>query len=150
MCVAGACEPGDGPAPLDLGRLVIKRGLAPGTDALTLSASVDPVLAIAPHARDRVAIELRGDTSVHRAGVDHPAAHVHLPGPRRRRRRHHRDRSRPRQDRPLAVRMKVKRLPLADVGVTGGRVRLVIGEECFEADLSGSCRTKGRKLVCGG
>jgi hypothetical protein len=160
MCRAGVCEPGGGPAPLAVRAMTVKRETrGPGSGALVLSGSFRPAASMAPETADDVTVELRdGGGTILSAVLDHPASDPFWKRPRPGTWRY-RDRWGGaaglttvilRQGKSGAVQLTVHGKGMALPGLDEAvNPRLVIGDQCFEADLAGRCRSDPRRLRCG-
>jgi hypothetical protein len=150
-CQAGVCQAATGFEPLTVKALKFK--LANG--ALSMTGGIHPATAIAPDTQDPLTFELRDTNGVLFSGtLTHPASD---PDWRRRGRMTSFKRSgtgltsvqlksKPSGDVQVSVQGKGIQMP----GLVNPTVspRLVIGDECFTADLTGRCSLDAKKLRC--
>jgi len=150
ICTAGACQPGGTPPPLSVRQLKLDRS---GT--LALSGSFQPAHPIAPESTDAFRVELRHGTQVMlSAALDHPASDRFWK--RRKRLVQYLNRKNPlgsvvlRTQRSGAVKVDVhgRRLSLTGLDDPAVSPRIVVGSQCFMADLSGACTLDAKKLRC--
>jgi hypothetical protein len=159
-CRAGVCEPGSVPAPLEVAMLALTRdGDGNATGGLVLRGRFRPTWEIAPHATDLVRLELRdGAGVVLEATLDHPESDPFWRAPRRGHWRY-RDRTgrgagltaltlRARRSGGVSLSARGRGMAFERLG-TAPSPRLVIGDQCFAADLAGRCTARGRRLRCG-
>ena len=149
LCTAGSCQPGGAPAPLTIRQLKLER-----SGNLAMTGSFKPARPVAPESTDAFRIELRHGAQVMlSAALDHPASDPFWK--RRRRVVRYANGRNPlgsvvlRTQRSGAVRFDVSgfRLPLTGLDDPAVSSRLIVGSQCFMADLSG-CRLDATKLRC--
>jgi hypothetical protein len=152
-CLAGLCQPGAGPAPLAVKNLKVQGGPA-GT--LNLNAGVQPLLPLEPATRDALALTLSNDGGeVYRGEIEHPESDG-LWSRSKSGRAKLKDttgahdgitrvlvKSRKSGTR---LRLKAQNVDLSGVQAAPLSARLVVGDQCFEADLA--CRPKAKGLRC--
>jgi glucose/arabinose dehydrogenase len=150
-CVAGTCQPGDGPQPLAVKSLVLKR-----SGGLVLTASVTPAAPLAPATDDAVALEVADAGGVVAgATVDHPASDPFWKrkgaGVRYANRRASgltAARFTPKRSGAVAVDLRGKRLVVTGLDDAAVASRLVVGDQCFAAQLGAGCTLDARRLRC--
>lgn len=156
-CAAGVCQPGGSPEPLDVRWLTVKRDTrGPRSGSLRLAASIRPPAPIAPSTSDDVTLQLReGADLVFTGSLTHPASDPQWG------RSGGLVRYRTRQGGGLTgVALQTLRSGEIDVQVRGKGLtfpgldddalhpRLVIGAQCFAADLTGRCQLDAKKIRC--
>ncbi len=150
-CQAGVCQPASGYEPLTVKNLKFKLG----NGALSLTGGIHPATTIAPESHDDLTFELRDANGVVFSGtLDHPSSDPDW---------RHRGRvtSFKRSGTGLtSVQLRAKPSGDVQVNVQGKGIqmpglvnqavspRLVIGAECFTADLTGRCSLDTKKLRC--
>ncbi len=153
-CAAGVCQVSTGPSPLNVRSVKVKRAAG----SLQLSGSFHPAVPVAPQTTDDVTVELRdGSGMLFSGAIDHPASDPFWK--RRSGILQYLDkrgqvagltslRFRPQKSGTVQIDIKGKRMPLG--GLTDALVspRLIIGDQCFTADLSGHCALDAKKLRC--
>lgn len=158
-CQAGVCQPGEGPQVLTVQKLTLKRDTrGPGTGSLLLSGSVSPRLPLAPDTTDPLALELRdGADMMFSAYLDHPASDSFWRRPKRNQLRYgNRAASgglnmvllKTQRSGAVQLELRGKRLSFTGLDASGVQSRLVIGPQCFLADLAGRCSLDAKKLRC--
>jgi len=160
-CRAGVCDSSTGPPPLDVYGLNIKREVrGPGTGAIALRGSFRPAGVLAPESSDDVTVELRdAGGTVFSAFLVHPASDVFWKHPRPGKWRY-RDRRgsvaglttmvlRQRASGAVDLTVLGRGLTLAGLDDPALNPRLVIGDQCFVADLTGRCTDGRRRMRCG-
>ncbi len=157
LCAAGACTPSGRPPPLKVQQLKVLRELhGPGSGSLSLSGWFTTASPIAPESTDAVTLELRNGSSVmFSASLDHPGTNRFWK--RRKRVVQYTNRAdhlnsvvfRPQREGGV-VQLGVHGHRLAFTGLDASAVdcRLVIGQQCFVADLTGACTLDAKKLRC--
>ncbi|HLK09885.1 MAG TPA: PQQ-dependent sugar dehydrogenase [Candidatus Binatia bacterium] len=155
-CRAGVCTAGSGPETLAVRSLRIRRKGA----TLALHGSIHPSAAIAPASTDALSLTLLDAGGVVFSGtLAHPASNRHWHA--RRGRATYADRRgsasgltsvvlRPEHGGVFAVDVLGRGVPLGGLTQPAVSSRLVIGKQCFAADLGGACTLDPRKLRCGG
>jgi glucose/arabinose dehydrogenase len=156
LCAAGACQPGGAPPALRVRQLKVDRERrGPGSGALVLSGWFQSARPIAPESSDAVRVELRhGAEVMFSAAVDHPASDPFWK--RRKRLVQYKNRRNPLgsivlwMEQSGVVRFDIRGRRLAFTGLDDPAVssRLVIGPQCFVADLTGACTLDAKKLRC--
>jgi glucose/arabinose dehydrogenase len=155
-CAAGVCQPGSGaPAPLTVRGLTLKREKS-GSGAMALSASIVPTAPLAPEATDDLTLELReGADPMFSDTLEHPASDRFWKRLGRRSVRYTNRRERGRlgsvalkgtKSGAVQVEARGKRLAFSGMDAPEMRSRLVVGDQCFEADLT--CVPGARKVRC--
>jgi len=157
-CRAGACTPGNGPEPLGVRALTVRRETrGPGSGSLTLSGSITPAIPLAPDTTDALTLELRdGADVVFSATLDHPASDPFWKRRKRLLRYGNRRASgslttvvlRARKNGSTTVGIEGKRLAFTGLDETTMRPKLVIGDQCFVGDLGRRCFLDAKKLRC--
>jgi hypothetical protein len=152
-CLAGLCQPGAGPTPLTVKNLKVQAGPA-GT--INLNAGVRPVLPLQPATRDDLVLTLSDDAGeLYRGQVRHPASDG-LWNRTKSGRSKLKDTTgahdgitrivvKPRKS-GTRLRLKAQNVDLSGVQAAPLSARLVVGDQCFEADLA--CQPKGGGLRC--
>ncbi|TMA63599.1 MAG: PQQ-dependent sugar dehydrogenase [Deltaproteobacteria bacterium] len=148
VCQAGVCQPGSGPRALTIGSLGVRP--VPHGSEVALSGWFVPTAPLTPAAARPVSLELRDAAGVvFRARLDEPTWRQ----PRRGLLAERRARSdftalalRSQPGGVVAVALHARRKP--DTPHEVSAARLVIGDECFTADLSGRCTVTPRRLRC--
>jgi glucose/arabinose dehydrogenase len=148
-CVGGRCERAGPPGTLLLGALTA------GGGGLALHGSFRPAEPLAPATQDDLALELAGPAGMlAESRLAHPASDAHW-----RRRGGVAQYRNPRNAGLTAVVLRRKRSGEVRLDAVGRRMalaggaapveaRVVVGEQCFVADLTGRCTRKGGKLRC--
>jgi glucose/arabinose dehydrogenase len=156
VCAAGACAASGSPARLAVRQLKIGRELhGPGSGSLALSGWFQAASPLAPEATDALTLELRHGADLMFTGtLAHPATDRFW------KRRNGLVRYANRSDRLSSVVLRVQRFGTVQVDIRGHRLafagldasavspRLVIGRQCFVADLTGACTLDAKKLRC--
>jgi len=149
-CAAGVCQPGGAPPVLNISSMSVTRTRKKSA-AVTLSGSFHPSIAVAPQSTDAFRLELRdGADAVFSTTLDHPASdpfwHPWQAGMRYR--------NRTTELRDVAFWADADGTVHVVLRARGGRFsrnaspRLVVGSQCFVADLAGKCGGGARKLRC--
>jgi glucose/arabinose dehydrogenase len=156
-CTAGQCVATNGPDVLAIRSLTVKRDLrGPGTGALQLSGSITPRAPLAPSTSDALTVELRDSAGqLFSATLAHPDSD---PAWRRSRPNHERFRRGGsgltavslKSDRSggVGVTLRGKRLAFTGLDEAALTTRLIIGQQCFVADLGTRCTLEAMKLRC--
>ncbi len=158
-CAGGVCQPGGGAAPLGVRAITLKRDPGGTGGTLVLHGAFTPAGAIAPEAADALTVELRdsggtffGGTLAHPASdpfwlrarggvwryVDRAGAAAGLTGVTLRRQH------------GKAVQLTVRAHPpdLSALDEAATAARLIIGQQCFAANLTGRCFLDAQRLRC--
>jgi hypothetical protein len=157
-CLAGECQVASGPATLDISKITVKHG-KPGKGSVTLTASFSPILPVAPSSTQAVGVELyNGGTAAYNGMLDQPSADVLWKSKKKGQRFTYKDKSgsddgitnadlRTQKGGAMKVTIKSKRLSVPQLTSKSSMPRLIVGDECFEANLS-QCQVGKSKLSC--
>jgi glucose/arabinose dehydrogenase len=150
-CSAGACTVTGGPAPLSVRALRLRRA----SGGVVLHAGFRPSPPVAPQSTDALSLELRsGDAPVFSSALDHPASDPfwHARG------RRMQYASSATGIAAVSLRTAASGTVTIDVRGRGGDfgalatpavgARLLVGDQCFVADLGAGCRLDGAGLRC--
>ena len=156
VCAAGACTPAGSPTPLTVSQLKLGRELhGPGSGTLSLTGWFQTAIPVAPESTEPLTLELRhGPDLMMSAALGHPASDRFW------KHRNGMIRYANRRDQLSSVVLRVQPHGTVQVDIRGHRLafagldasavspRLVIGRQCFVADLTGACRLDAKKLRC--
>ncbi len=151
-CTNGTCVPGGGPEALSGATLLVK-----GERALALTGTLQPDAGIAPSTRDALGVTLEGTTGpLFTVTLSHPASDPHWRSSHPPHVFHYADGAgrasgvtsvRLRQaGADYRVRVRGRRMSLSAVGAGAVHPQIVVGDQCFTADLT--CTAEGRALRC--
>ncbi len=155
-CRAGVCTAGSGPQALAVQRLRIRRKGA----TLALRGSIHPTSPIAPASTDALSLTLLDAGGVLFSGtLPHPGSNRFWRA--RRGRIAYTDRHgsesgltsvvlHPGRGGVVTVEVLGRRIPLGGLTQPAVTSRLLIGAQCFSADLGGKCSLDARRLRCAG
>lgn len=158
MCLGGECAPATGPATLDVSKITVVHG-KPGGGSVTLTGSITPVLPVAPSSSQPVGLELHnGGTMIYDGSLDGPAADVLWKTKKKGKRFLYKDKTgsndgitnadlQSKKAGSLQVKITSKRLSMPQLTSRDTTPRVIVGDECFEANLS-QCKLSASKLSC--
>ena len=156
LCAGGACQPGGTLPALNVHQLKVERERrGPGSGALAFDGWFRAARPVAPDSSEPFRLELRHGAGVmFSATLDHPASDRFWK--RRKNLLRYANRRSPlasivlRMDRSGVVGFDVRGRHLAFAGLDDPAVssRLVVGSQCFVADLTGACTLDAKRLRC--
>ena len=152
-CLAGMCQPGNGPEPLGVRSLRLQKKAG----VLSLDASIRPLVPVAPNTSDALTLELGGAATQYSANLGHPDSDARWRKSRPPNLFVYQD-GRGRAGGVTSIRLKAQRTGGFQMTMRGKRVKLsgpddpafgarvIIGDQCFSA--SPRCSADARSVRC--
>jgi glucose/arabinose dehydrogenase len=157
-CLAGECQAASGPGTLKVTKMTVKHG-KPGKGSVTLMGTVNPILPVAPSSTQALGVDIdSGGAAAYTGRLDQPSADVLWKSKKKGRRFTYKDKSgsddgitnaglRTQKGGTVKVNIKSKRLSMPRLTSKSSTPRIIVGDECFEANLS-QCKVGKTKLSC--